>query len=63
MQSVCGWAFSSVGRPWVAQRVWPRPMVPTRFAPQTAFSSSLILPDGPVDHHPALSSTASPAES
>ncbi len=23
-----GWAFSSVGRPWVAQRVWPMPKVP-----------------------------------
>ena len=26
-QSPCGWAFSSVTRPWVAQRVWPRPIV------------------------------------
>ena len=25
VQSRCGWAFSSVGRPWVAQRVWPMP--------------------------------------
>ena len=25
VQSRCGWAFSSVGRPCVAQRVWPRP--------------------------------------
>ena len=24
----CGWALFSVGRPWVAQRVWPMPMVP-----------------------------------
>ena len=24
----CGWALLSVGRPWVAQRVWPMPMVP-----------------------------------
>ena len=23
VQSVCGWAFSAVGLPWVAQRVWP----------------------------------------
>ena len=24
----CGWAFSSEGRPCVAQRVWPMPIVP-----------------------------------
>ena len=24
--SKCGWAFSSVTRPWVAQRVWPMPV-------------------------------------
>ncbi len=24
----CGWAFRSVGPPWVAQRVWPIPVVP-----------------------------------
>ena len=24
----CGWALLSVGLPWVAQRVWPMPMVP-----------------------------------
>ena len=24
----CGCALLSVGRPWVAQRVWPMPMVP-----------------------------------
>ena len=24
----CGCALFSVGRPWVAQRVWPMPMVP-----------------------------------
>src|SRR3954452_14465936 len=27
VQSPCGCAFSSVTRPWVAQRVWPRPIV------------------------------------
>ena len=26
-QSPCGWAFSSVTRPWVAQRVWASPIV------------------------------------
>ena len=29
VQSRWGWAFSSVGRPWVAQRVWPMPKVPS----------------------------------
>ena len=24
----CGWALVSLGRPWVAQRVWPMPIVP-----------------------------------
>ena len=28
VQSRWGWAFSSVGRPCVAQRVWPMPKVP-----------------------------------
>ncbi len=26
VQSWCGWALRSFGRPWVAQRVWARPM-------------------------------------
>ena len=26
VQSRCGWALRSFGRPWVAQRVWARPM-------------------------------------
>ena len=26
-QSLWGWAFSSVTRPWVAQRVWATPVV------------------------------------
>ena len=28
VQSVCGWALISVGRPCVAQRVWPIPVAP-----------------------------------
>ena len=28
--SKCGWAFSSLTRPWVAQRVWPIPVVAVR---------------------------------
>ena len=29
VQSVCGWAFSSLGRPWVAHLVCPMPTVPS----------------------------------
>ena len=28
--SVCGWALASVAGPWVAQRVWPMPVVPAK---------------------------------
>src|ERR1700738_409797 len=33
VQSMCGCAFASEGRPWVAQRVWPRPVVPCSASP------------------------------
>ena len=33
VQSRCGWAFSSVGRPCVAQRVWPMPYSPSSGLP------------------------------
>ena len=35
-QSPCGWAFSSVTRPCVAQRVWARPIVAGGAATATA---------------------------
>ena len=35
-QSPCGCAFSSVTRPWVAQRVWPSPIVAGGAATATA---------------------------
>src|SRR5574337_1742541 len=44
VQSLWGWAFSSVGRPWVAQRVWPSPTSPEKSRPHSTFSSSLIFP-------------------
>ena len=59
----CGWAFSSEGRPWVAQRVWPMPVQPgsgpswrsrTRFA-SLPFARRTVRPPGPT--------TATPAES
>ena len=28
--SACGWALASVAGPWVAQRVWPMPVVPAK---------------------------------
>ncbi len=30
--SRCGWAFTSDGAPWVAQRVWAMPVVPLKRA-------------------------------
>ena len=44
LQSVWGWALASVGLPWVAQRVCPRPRCPLdpRFLP--GFVSSRTLP-------------------
>ena len=62
VQSVCGWAFSAVGLPWVAQRVWPMAAacpvgrVGRQLAP--AWPPSPCRPAGPaparrsaVDHH------------
>ncbi len=60
---VCGCAFCSEGRPWVAQRVWPTPITPGHgSAASRAFSATsfpaarrtLVLPP---------SSVATPAES
>ena len=45
--SSCGWAFSCVTRPWVAQRVWPTPEVALearRCGPPTASRRCLRLP-------------------
>ena len=46
VQSTCGWALASVGPPWVAQRVWPMPLVPVqgRSSSASAFSSLASLP-------------------
>ena len=59
----CGWAFSSVGRPWVAQRVWPMPVLPetgSAFSRSTRFWSFPLLrrmssPAGPTAATPAES--------
>ena len=44
VQSRCGWAFSSVGRPCVAQRVWPTPYRPSTGSSRIAFSRLIELP-------------------
>ena len=62
-QSVWGWAFSSDGRPWVAQRVWPMPSEPVSGrSPRTA-SSILIRPAARRTWSVPSWSTAMPAES
>jgi len=59
-----GWAFSSDGRPWVAQRVWPMPVRPAggpssrrkaRFPSFPSLRVTLTTPSSP--------RTAIPAES
>jgi hypothetical protein len=39
-----GWAFSSVGRPCVAQRVWPMPKVPSSGCSRSTSSRLASLP-------------------
>ncbi len=63
VQSVWGCALVSVGRPWVAQRVWPMPVAPLAGAPA---SFSTRLPSLPGDRwivKPPLERVAMPAES
>ncbi len=62
-QSVWGWAFNSVGRPWVAHRVWPMPVAPGDAEP---FSFSTRFPSLPGVRwivKPPFESVAMPAES
>jgi len=40
----CGWLFSSDGRPWVAHRVWPMPIVPGAGSLTSLSSSAPSLP-------------------
>src|SRR5574337_2088109 len=74
VQSLWGWAFSSVGRPWVAHRVWPSPTSPEKSRPHSTFSSSLIFPTlrwttirscwriaRPAESYPRYSSRLSPS--
>ena len=41
---LCGWALFSVGLPWVAQRVWPMPILPASGSFARRFSSAASLP-------------------
>ena len=43
-QSAWGWALASDGRPWVAHRVWPMPVVAAAGASPTAATSSASFP-------------------
>ena len=63
LQSVCGWAFNSVGRPWVAHRVCPMPVRPGEGLPASFWTR---LPSFPGDRwivKSPLESVAIPAES
>ena len=63
----CGWALRSLGRPWVAQRVWPMPVVPAKEPRPSASRAASRLASLPSFFStrvaPAPSSTATPEES
>ena len=64
VQSRCGCAFSSVGRPCVAQRVWPMPYVPSSGFMRIMFSRLRSFPSTRRIWRPSpLPETAIPAES
>ena len=63
VQSRCGWAFSSVGRPCVAQRVWPMPYSPSSGLPAITSSRRASLPALRRSSIVPLRTTATPAES
>ena len=62
VQSTCGCALRSVGAPWVAHRVWPKPTVPAGPPDPRALSSSESFPARFTTVRPP-STTATPAES
>ena len=63
VQSRCGWAFSSVGRPCVAQRVCPMPYSPSTGSFRMAFSRLTSLPAERRRLMPSGLTSATPAES
>lgn len=60
---VWGWAFGSVGAPWVAQRVWPMPKAPWRGVFPTASARAESFPERFTTLRPSGVRTAMPAES
>ena len=62
-QSWWGWAFSSLGRPWVAQRVWPTPNAPRKGSARRLSSRFLSFPTDRRRWRRLSSTTAMPAES
>jgi hypothetical protein len=60
--SVCGWAFSAVGSPWVAQRVCPIPGAPLNRAGSPP-DRSATRPCDLWIFRPLRPTTATPAES
>jgi hypothetical protein len=64
VQSRCGWALRSVGRPWVAHRVCPIPVTPpSAVSDPSAPSSTSSFPAFRTTWTFPPSSTATPAES
>ena len=61
----CGWAFRSVGPPWVAQRVWPMPVRPwcSGIASRSSASTCSLPARFAVSMTPSSSTIATPAES
>ena len=63
LQSLCGWALATLGRPCVAQRVCPRPTTAADSLSAAAAISASRLPTERTTAMPSPSSRASPAES
>ena len=64
VQSRCGWAFRSFGRPWVAQRVWASPIAACGVRSAIAVWRLASLPARfSTNSSPESSTSAIPAES
>src|SRR6266850_337651 len=63
LQSRWGWAFSSVGRPCVAHRVWPTPYIPSTGSNLMATSRFASFPAERRSAMPSGLTSATPAES
>ena len=64
VQSTWGWALRSLGRPWVAQRVWARPTAASGVASSSAVRRLASLPARfSTNSSPEAVTSAMPAES